>query len=111
MEANTQREIAALRQCEAHPNIVRLYDVYTDQVRRQTTCTTTDINFKASRKNAFFTFKDANNERFSHAFHQNEYMRFFLCLPPSLSVPHISSDGASARWGVTGEDQEEETLW
>ncbi|XP_015240736.1 PREDICTED: ribosomal protein S6 kinase alpha-5-like [Cyprinodon variegatus] len=31
MEANTQREIAALRQCEAHPNIVKLYDVYTDQ--------------------------------------------------------------------------------
>uniref|UniRef100_A0A3P9LDR7 Ribosomal protein S6 kinase n=1 Tax=Oryzias latipes TaxID=8090 RepID=A0A3P9LDR7_ORYLA len=31
MEANTQREIAALRQCEAHPNIVKLFDVYTDQ--------------------------------------------------------------------------------
>ncbi|MEQ2168460.1 hypothetical protein GOODEAATRI_014631 [Goodea atripinnis] len=31
MEANTQREIAALRQCEAHPNIVKLHDVYTDQ--------------------------------------------------------------------------------
>uniref|UniRef100_A0A8C6LNK9 Ribosomal protein S6 kinase n=1 Tax=Nothobranchius furzeri TaxID=105023 RepID=A0A8C6LNK9_NOTFU len=31
MEANTQREIAALRQCEGHPNIVKLYDVYTDQ--------------------------------------------------------------------------------
>uniref|UniRef100_A0A8C6LS50 non-specific serine/threonine protein kinase n=1 Tax=Nothobranchius furzeri TaxID=105023 RepID=A0A8C6LS50_NOTFU len=29
--ANTQREIAALRQCEGHPNIVKLYDVYTDQ--------------------------------------------------------------------------------
>lgn len=33
MEANTQREIAALRQCEAHPNIVKLYDVFTDQVQ------------------------------------------------------------------------------
>uniref|UniRef100_A0A8C4NW57 Ribosomal protein S6 kinase n=1 Tax=Dicentrarchus labrax TaxID=13489 RepID=A0A8C4NW57_DICLA len=31
MEANTQREIAALRQCEAHPNIVKLHEVYTDQ--------------------------------------------------------------------------------
>ncbi|XP_077596112.1 ribosomal protein S6 kinase alpha-4 isoform X1 [Stigmatopora nigra] len=31
MEVNTQREIAALRQCEAHPNIVKLHDVYTDQ--------------------------------------------------------------------------------
>uniref|UniRef100_A0A8D3CGS9 non-specific serine/threonine protein kinase n=1 Tax=Scophthalmus maximus TaxID=52904 RepID=A0A8D3CGS9_SCOMX len=30
-EANTQREIAALRQCEAHPNIVKLPDVFTDQ--------------------------------------------------------------------------------
>lgn len=34
MEANTQREIAALRQCESHPNIVKLYEVYTDQVQR-----------------------------------------------------------------------------
>lgn len=33
MEVNTQREIAALRQCEGHPNIVKLYDVYTDQVQ------------------------------------------------------------------------------
>lgn len=32
MEANTQREIAALRQCESHPNIVKLHEVYTDQV-------------------------------------------------------------------------------
>lgn len=28
----TQREIAALRQCESHPNIVTLHEVYTDQV-------------------------------------------------------------------------------
>lgn len=34
MEVNTQREIAALRQCEAHPNIVKLHEVYTDQVRQ-----------------------------------------------------------------------------
>lgn len=33
MEANTQREIAALRQCESHPNIVKLHEVYTDQVQ------------------------------------------------------------------------------
>lgn len=32
MESMTQREIAALRQCESHPNIVTLYEVYTDQV-------------------------------------------------------------------------------
>uniref|UniRef100_A0A669BVC6 Ribosomal protein S6 kinase n=1 Tax=Oreochromis niloticus TaxID=8128 RepID=A0A669BVC6_ORENI len=32
MEANTQREIAALKQCESHPNIVKLYDIFTDQV-------------------------------------------------------------------------------
>uniref|UniRef100_A0A8C9ZMB8 Ribosomal protein S6 kinase n=1 Tax=Sander lucioperca TaxID=283035 RepID=A0A8C9ZMB8_SANLU len=31
MEANTQREVAALRQCESHPNIVKLHEVYTDQ--------------------------------------------------------------------------------
>ena len=35
MEANTQREIAALRQCEAHPNIVKLHEVYTDQVKME----------------------------------------------------------------------------
>ena len=33
MEANTQREVAALRQCESHPNIVKLQEVYTDQVQ------------------------------------------------------------------------------
>ncbi|KAK7173945.1 hypothetical protein R3I93_003697 [Phoxinus phoxinus] len=31
MEAMTQREVAALRQCESHPNIVTLHEVYTDQ--------------------------------------------------------------------------------
>lgn len=36
MEANTQREIAALRHCESHPNIVKLHEVYTDQVQTVT---------------------------------------------------------------------------
>lgn len=36
MEANTQREIAALRHCESHPNIVKLHEVYTDQVQSVT---------------------------------------------------------------------------
>ncbi|XP_052412923.1 ribosomal protein S6 kinase alpha-5-like isoform X1 [Carassius gibelio] len=31
MEVMTQKEIAALRQCESHPNIVTLHEVYTDQ--------------------------------------------------------------------------------
>ncbi|XP_026227165.1 ribosomal protein S6 kinase alpha-4 [Anabas testudineus] len=31
METNSQREIAALRQCEGHSNIVKLHEVYTDQ--------------------------------------------------------------------------------
>lgn len=35
METNTQREIAALRQCESHPNIVKLHEVYTDQVNME----------------------------------------------------------------------------
>uniref|UniRef100_A0A8C5G6K0 Ribosomal protein S6 kinase n=1 Tax=Gouania willdenowi TaxID=441366 RepID=A0A8C5G6K0_GOUWI len=39
MEAYTQREIAALRQCEAHPNIVKLQDVFTDQVLKPHTNT------------------------------------------------------------------------
>lgn len=36
MEANTQREIAALKHCESHPNIVKLHEVYTDQVQLTT---------------------------------------------------------------------------
>ena len=43
MEANTQREIAALRQCEAHPNIVKLHDVFTDQVQQRKDDMYTDI--------------------------------------------------------------------
>uniref|UniRef100_A0A4W3J8U9 Ribosomal protein S6 kinase n=1 Tax=Callorhinchus milii TaxID=7868 RepID=A0A4W3J8U9_CALMI len=32
MEANTQREIAALKLCEGHPNVVKLHDVFHDQL-------------------------------------------------------------------------------
>uniref|UniRef100_K7FNE5 Ribosomal protein S6 kinase n=1 Tax=Pelodiscus sinensis TaxID=13735 RepID=K7FNE5_PELSI len=32
MEANTQREITALKLCEGHPNVVKLHEVYHDQV-------------------------------------------------------------------------------
>lgn len=32
MEANTQREITALRLCEGHPNVVKLHEVFHDQV-------------------------------------------------------------------------------
>ncbi|PIO31253.1 hypothetical protein AB205_0038800 [Aquarana catesbeiana] len=32
MESNTQKEIAAMRLCEGHPNIVKLHDVYHDQL-------------------------------------------------------------------------------
>lgn len=32
MESSTQREVAALRQCERHPNIVRLCEVFQDQL-------------------------------------------------------------------------------
>uniref|UniRef100_A0A8C0B578 Ribosomal protein S6 kinase n=4 Tax=Neoaves TaxID=3078114 RepID=A0A8C0B578_9AVES len=31
MEANTQREITALKLCEGHPNVVKLHEVYHDQ--------------------------------------------------------------------------------
>uniref|UniRef100_A0A8C5QZT7 Ribosomal protein S6 kinase n=1 Tax=Leptobrachium leishanense TaxID=445787 RepID=A0A8C5QZT7_9ANUR len=32
MESNTHKEIAALKLCEGHPNIVKMYDVYHDQL-------------------------------------------------------------------------------
>ncbi|CAJ0932601.1 unnamed protein product [Ranitomeya imitator] len=32
MESNTQKEIAAMRLCEGHPNIVKLHDIYHDQL-------------------------------------------------------------------------------
>lgn len=32
LEANTQREVAALRLCQSHPNVVKLHDVHHDQV-------------------------------------------------------------------------------
>lgn len=34
MEAQTQREIAALKLCDGHPNIVKLHEIYHDQVRQ-----------------------------------------------------------------------------
>lgn len=33
MEAQTQREIAALKLCDGHPNIVKLHEIYHDQVK------------------------------------------------------------------------------
>lgn len=35
MEAQTQREIAALKLCDGHPNIVKLHEIYHDQVSRR----------------------------------------------------------------------------
>ena len=32
LEANTQREVAALRLCQSHPNVVNLHEVHHDQV-------------------------------------------------------------------------------
>ncbi|XP_050567267.1 ribosomal protein S6 kinase alpha-5 isoform X2 [Cygnus atratus] len=32
MEANTQREITALKLCEGHPNVVKLHEIYHDQL-------------------------------------------------------------------------------
>lgn len=32
LEGNTQREVAALRLCQSHPNVVKLHDVHHDQV-------------------------------------------------------------------------------
>lgn len=32
LEANTQREVAALRLCQSHPNVVKLHEVHQDQV-------------------------------------------------------------------------------
>nr|XP_056706681.1 ribosomal protein S6 kinase alpha-5 isoform X1 [Euleptes europaea] len=32
LEANTQREITALKLCEGHPNVVKLYEIYHDQL-------------------------------------------------------------------------------
>lgn len=33
MEPQTQRELAALKLCDGHPNIVKLHEIYHDQVR------------------------------------------------------------------------------
>lgn len=35
MEAQTQREIAALKLCDGHPNIVKLHEIYHDQVGQE----------------------------------------------------------------------------
>lgn len=32
LEENTQREVAALRLCQSHPNVVNLHEVFHDQV-------------------------------------------------------------------------------
>lgn len=32
LEENTQREVAALRLCQLHPNVVKLHEVLHDQV-------------------------------------------------------------------------------
>lgn len=38
MEANTQKEITALKLCEGHPNIVKLHEVFHDQVLHIFSC-------------------------------------------------------------------------
>lgn len=45
MEAQTQREIAALKLCDGHPNIVKLHEIYHDQVRSTTEVTFATIKF------------------------------------------------------------------
>lgn len=62
MEANTQREIAALRQCESHPNIVKLHEVYTDQVRWEK-LTKDDVQILSKHKQREYfecSFKDVD---------------------------------------------------
>lgn len=95
MEANSQREIAALRHCESHPNIVKLHEVYTDQVQS----VTHDLD-------------SAHQTRFSTTLPhtRNDRMNSRLCFS-CPSVPHIFSDGAFEGRRVTGEDQEEEAVW
>lgn len=44
MEAQTQREIAALKLCDGHPNIVKLHEIYHDQVRLTAAVTFATIN-------------------------------------------------------------------
>lgn len=45
MEAQTQREIAALKLCDGHPNIVKLHEIYHDQVRLTLADTFASIKF------------------------------------------------------------------
>lgn len=44
MEAQTQREIAALKLCDGHPNIVKLHEIYHDQVQLIVAVTFASIN-------------------------------------------------------------------
>lgn len=44
MEAQTQKELAALKLCDGHPNIVKLHEVYHDQVRCKTMPVCTPAN-------------------------------------------------------------------
>lgn len=44
MEAQTQREIAALKLCDGHPNIVKLHEIYHDQVKIIASVTFASIN-------------------------------------------------------------------
>lgn len=48
MEAQTQREIAALKLCDGHPNIVKLHEIYHDQVRLREERTFAAIKFSAA---------------------------------------------------------------
>lgn len=104
MEANTQREIAALRHCESHPNIVKLHEVYTDQVQSVTWTLffspDTEIRFCTSNLHISFMWLRKQDD------HLNSRLSFVF-----MSVPHIFSDGAFEGRRVTGEDQEEEAVW
>lgn len=44
MEAQTQREIAALKLCDGHPNIVKLHEIYHDQVRPSSAVYATSVS-------------------------------------------------------------------
>lgn len=96
MEANTQREIAALRHCESHPNIVKLQEVYTDQVQPGT------LFFQQTQKLG----RVSNLLR-----HVNEMTPSILsCVWSCRAVPHVLSDGAPEGRRAAGEDQEEEAV-
>uniref|UniRef100_A0A668AS75 Ribosomal protein S6 kinase n=1 Tax=Myripristis murdjan TaxID=586833 RepID=A0A668AS75_9TELE len=69
MEAQTQKEIAALKLCDGHPNIVKLHEIYHDQVRRNAALTFGTINsifrlmgMLKALKNLLFTDESENSE-------------------------------------------------